>query len=211
MRLITSLKKRSNLQLNSGFTLVELLVAMIIFAFISVVSYRIISTIVLTNEVAGASQEKWGNLSLAMSNLRNSWTRIMPLVVRDENGNVLPALSGKEKLSGMFDSQVEMSVSGFIGDQIYGTTPPKRIGFRFNSGSLYLVTWPVLNRVLTTKPEINLLLENVKTFNVNFLYPDGKWRPIWPAIGADPTQLPSGMTVEFSLNSGESIIRTWAL
>ena len=195
----------------AGFTLVELLVAMIIFAFISVVSYRIISTLVITNEVAGAAQEKWGNLSLAMSSMRNNWTRVIPLVVRDENGNILSAISGKEKLTGMFDSQLEMSVSGYIGDEVFGSAPPKRVGFRFSGGSLYLVTWPVLNRVLTTKPEVNLLLENVKNFNVNFLYPDGKWQVLWPPIGADPTQLPGGMRINFSLNSGESIVRTWAL
>jgi general secretion pathway protein J len=196
---------------SKGFTLIELMVAIIIFAFISVVSYRIVTSLVSVKEIAGKAQEKWGNMSVAMSNFGGSWNRLIPLVARDENGNVLAAITGKSKLSGKYDSQLEMTLSGFIGNAVQGTSPPKRVGYRFSNGSLYLVTWPALNRVLTTQPEVDLLIDNVSQLKVWFLYPDSQWRDSWPPVGGDPTVLPNGLKLLINLKSGESIDRVWSL
>lgn len=195
-----------------GFTLIEIMVAIIIFAFISVVSYRIVTSLVTTKEVAGKAQDKWGNLSLAMSNLGGSRNRVIPLVARDENGNVLPAILGKSKLTGIYDSQLEMTLSGYIGGSgIQEITPPKRVGYRYTNGSLYLVVWPVLNRVIATRPEIDLLIDNVTNFQASYLYPDNQWRDSWPPVGGDPTVLPKGLKILLNLKSGESIEREFSV
>ncbi len=197
--------------INKGFTLIELMVAIVIFAIISSVSYRLITSLVRTKEIAGEAQEKWGNLSLTMSKFGDSFNRVIPLVARDQTGNVLAAISGKPKLTGIYDSQIEMTISGYIGDQVYGSSPPRRIGYRYYGGSLYMVTWPVLNRVLSTVPEIDLLIENVSKFEVYYLYPDNQWRTEWPPDGGDPTVLPQAVKISFSLKSGESIERGWSI
>ncbi|WP_158649359.1 type II secretion system minor pseudopilin GspJ [Aquella oligotrophica] len=194
-----------------GFTLIELMVAIVIFAIISTVSYRMITSLVRTKEIAGEAQEKWGNLSLAISNFGMSWNRVIPLVVRDQNGGLLPAVYGKAKLNGMYDSQLEMTLSGFSGDRIYGTVPPKRIGYRYYGKTLYLVTWPVLNRVVTTQPDIDVLIDNVTKFEITFLYPDNQWRNTWPPQGGDITSLPRAVKVVMVLASGETVERSWAL
>lgn len=196
---------------NTGFTLIEIMISVIIYAIISVISYRIITTLVNTKQIAGSAQEKWGNLSTISSNLGSSWNRAIPLVVRDGGGTILPAVLGKNKLSGSFDSQLEITLSGLIGDDVFGTTPPKRVGYRFYQGSLYLVTWPTLNRVPSTTPEVDLLIDNVQSFNVNFLYTDRQWRDTWPPDNGDVTALPQAIKVNFQLNSGESVERVWAL
>jgi general secretion pathway protein J len=199
------------MKLKQGFTLIELMVAIIIFAIISTVSYRIITSLVITKEVAGAAQNKWGNLSLTMSNFENSWNRLIPLVARDQDGNILPALQGKPKLTGSYDSQIELSLSGNLGDQVYGVTPPKRVGYRFFNHGLYLVTWPTLNRVLTTQPEIDLLIDRVKIFEVKYLYSDNIWRDSWPPVGGDVTKFPLAIQYQLELETGESIIRSWSI
>ncbi|MBX9866261.1 MAG: type II secretion system minor pseudopilin GspJ [Burkholderiales bacterium] len=190
-----------------GFTLIEIMISVIIYAIISVISYRIITSLINTKEIAGGAQEKWGNLSLVNSNMGASWNRAIPLVARDGNGAILPALQGKPNLSSNYDSQLELTQSGYIGDDVFGTTAPKRIGYRFNQGSLYLVTWPVLNRVLTTVPQIDLLIDKVQSFSVLYLYPDKQWHDSWPPEGGDPTVLPSAIKLQYQLKSGESVER----
>ena len=190
-----------------GFTLIEIMISVIIFAIISVISYRIITSLIRTKEIAGEAQDKWGSLSLINSNMGNAWNRVMPLVVRDVNGSILPALQGKSSLSGNYDSQLELTLSGYVGDDVYGTSSPRRIGYRFNQGSLYLVTWPVLNRALTTVPQINLLIDNVQSFTALYLYPDKQWHDSWPPVGGDPTILPKAVKIQYQLKSGESIER----
>lgn len=196
---------------NKGFTLIEIIVAVVIFAIIATVSYRIISSLVKTKQIVDETQNKWGSLSLINSNLEMSVHRLIPLVVRDSNGAILPSLYGKDKLSSTYDAQLEMTLSGTIGDEVLGVKPPKRLGYRFFHGSLYLVTWPVLNRALTTTPEIDLLLDNVSVFDIDYLYQDGKWYPTWPPENGDASALPVAIKLNLVLNSGESIVRQWSL
>ena len=197
--------------MKNGFTLIELMVAVIIFAIISTISYRVISSLVTTKEIVTKSQAKWGGISLIMNRLEMSRNRALPLPIRDNDGNLLPSMIGKNKLDGAFDAQLEMTLSGNIGDNVMGSTPPKRIGFRFYQGSLYLVSWPVLNRVVTTKPDIDLLVADVSNFTLLFLYPDKKWNDTWPPASGDKALLPAGIQMNLQLKSGESVTRELSL
>jgi general secretion pathway protein J len=194
-----------------GFTLIELMVAIMIFAIISVLAYRTISTLVTTKQVVTKAQDKWGSLANAIFRIDNAWNRAVPLVIRDGSGNILPAVLGQNKLNTSYDAQLEITENGYIGDEVYGSTPPKRIGFRFVDGKLYLVTWPVLNRVLTTRPQLNLLLDNVADFKVTYFYPDRNWRDTWPGDISNIANIPPGMKVDIKMKSGDEIIRQWAL
>jgi type II secretion system protein J len=104
-----------------------------------------------------------------------------------------------------------LTMSGRIGDPIYGTTPPRRIGFRFINGTLYQISWTALNRVNTTIPRVDILLNNVSSFDVSYLYPDKQWRDTWPLDSASISLLPTGIKIEIKMGSGEKIVRQWYL
>jgi general secretion pathway protein J len=194
-----------------GFTLIELLVAIMIFAIITIISYRTLAALVKTKEIVTAAQDKWGGMAKALHQLSISWERAIPLVIRDENGLIEPAVMGKNKLTGNYDAQLELTLNGFIGDPVYGSSPPKRIGFRFVGDKLYLVTWPVLNRVPNTQPHLDLLLNNIQIFTVNFYYPDRRWRDTWPLDSGSISSLPRGLKIDMTMKTGEVITRQWAL
>jgi general secretion pathway protein J len=194
----------------AGFTLVELMVAIIIFAIISIISYRTLSSLVTTKQVVTSTQDKWSGVVNTISLISNAWSRSIPLVVRDENGNLIPSVIGKNKLERSSDAQLELTLSGYIHDPVFGSTRPRRIGFRFSDGKLYLVTWPVLNRVRTTQPQIDLLMDNVTSFQQSFIYPDKKWYDDWPPPGTSIDEVPEGMRITIVMKSGETIIRQYA-
>lgn len=194
---------------NRGFTLIELMIAIMIFAILTIISYRTISALIATKETVTRVQDKWGGIAKAVAHLASAWNRTIPLVIRDENGIMVPAVIGKNKLESKYDAQIEMTLSGYIGDQIYGSSPPKRVGFRFVGGKLYLVTWPVLNRVLTTQPQLDLMLEDVDTFKVSFLYADKQWYDNWPPDLSSMATLPPAFKIYIKMKSGEEITRQW--
>lgn len=196
---------------SQGFTLIELMVAVIIFAIISIISYKTLSSLVTTKEVVETAQNKWGGVSKTINQMSTACHRAIPLVIRDENGLIMPAVLGKNKLNSKYDAQLELTTSGFIGDPEYGSIPPKRVGFRFVKGKLYLVAWPVLNRVQSTVPDLKLLLEHIAVFNVNFLYPDKQWRDTWPLDSSNIGTLPTALKVYIKMDSGEEITRQWIL
>lgn len=196
---------------NKGFTLIELMVAVAIFAIISVIAYRTVSSLVTTKQVVLKTQQKWGTIANSIDKINTGWVKAIPLVVRDRNGLILPAFIGRDGLNGPYDAQLEFTTAGYIGDAVYGASPPHRIGFRYYEHNLYLVTWPVLNRVQGTKPEINLLLKNIDTFKATFMTPYFEWRTTWPYDEKSFVALPRGIKVDIKMRSGEEIIRQWAL
>src|SRR6185437_6698128 len=129
------------------------------------------------------------------------------LTVRDENGILIPAIIGKVKLERATDSQLELTLSGSISNPIFGTIRPRRLGFRFDDGKLFLVTWPVLNRVRTTQPQLDLLMDNIASFQQSFIYPDKTWHDEWPPAGIPIDQLPMGLKVTIVTKNGETIMR----
>lgn len=196
---------------NQGFTLIELMVAIMIFAIISIIAYRTIDSLVTTQKVVTAAQNKWGNISKTLSKFSAAWNRAMPLAIRDENGIILPAVYGKSKIDTKYDAQLEVTLNGFAGDPQYGFSPPVRVGFRYLNGELYYVSWPVLNRVQSTVPTINLLLDGIKEFKLEYYYPDRVWRDSYPLDNSGYTKRPIGVRLYIKLETGEEITRQWAL
>lgn len=193
----------------NGFTLIELMIAIMVFAIISLISYRIIISLLTTKEVVNKYQSKWGEVSQVINKINNSIKNAIPLTIRDEYGIIKPAILGKNKLEDKYDSQLEITISGSIGDDIYGSNPPQRIGFRFIDNKLYLVSWPVLNRVITTTPRFDILLNNVKVFKIEYYYPNREWKDFWPLDINSYNTLPIGLRITIELFSGEIIFRQW--
>ena len=182
-----------------------------IFAIISVISYRAIASLVTTKQVVNKAQDKWGGIARSINQISTNWNKAIPLACRDENGVLMPAVMGKNILSTNFDSQLEFSIAGVIGDEEYGTTSPRRIGFRFLNHTLYMVTWPYINRVPNSQAQVQVLLTDIEIFKVSFMYPDRQWRDSWPIDVTDFTNLPPGLEVYIKMKSGEEITRRWAL
>src|SRR6185437_688239 len=138
---------KKHIKKRDGFTLIELMVAILIFSIISIISYRTLASLVTTKEIVTSTHDILSGIVNAVSLLSRAWDRSIPLTVRDENGILIPAIIGKDKLERATDSQLELTLSGSISNPIFGTIRPRRLGFRFDDGKLFLVTWPVLNRV----------------------------------------------------------------
>lgn len=196
---------------SSGFTLIELMIAIMIFAIISVISYRTLTSLIMTRDIVNSAQAKWGGISKTINEMSIYINRSIPLTALDENGVPLPSILGKNKISGNFDSQIEMTTSGFIGDLTYGSSPSKRIGFRYANGNLFLVIWSTLNRAPNTKPDMILLSDQIANFSVKYLYQDRQWYDTWPVNPTDYVTLPIAVKVNIKMNSGEEIMRQWAL
>jgi len=194
----------------NGFTLIELMVAILIFSIISTMSYRIILILVKTKEVVTSNQQKWSSLSRFMNRVNEAWINKMPIPVYDTNGKIMPDVYGRETINEKYDSQLEITIAGSIGDNVNKSTPPKRVGFRFINNKIFYVIWNVLNRVQSTQPEIYLILDNVKNFNIEYLYTDQQWRAFWPANGGNLYSSPVAIKMTIELENGEIITREWA-
>jgi len=189
-----------------GFTLIEALVALVIFGIIAVLAYR--GTTALTGGEAQLAQEtgRWRTLDAVFTRLEADLRQALPRAARhgertepawsvasdDSAGNsaLLFSRAGPE-------FALEPGVAG------------QRIGYRLRDGALEVLFWPQLDNVANSAPVAYALLDGIAGFHVLALAADGRWSDRWPLRPDD--DLPRAVKVELRLADGVSIERWFAL
>ncbi len=182
-----------------GFTLLELLVAIGIFALISAIAYG--SLIRLMNDRARLESEHdfWRSLSLTFTRLEEDFSQARERSIRDVIGFTQPAFRGQPTdTRAVAPPSVEFTRGGVLsfGDD---TRPDlQRVGYRLVDDTLMRLTWPVLDLGPQTAPVETPILKNVEEFRVRFYAPAGAWIDVWPTEGI-PEILPRGVEVRLKL------------
>lgn len=192
-----------------GFTLVELLVALAIFAIMSVVAYRGLNAVLETREHLMDDNRKWRELAVFFAQMKESVTSVVNRPVRDTGDLQAPAFLGKPDFIGDNDAQLIFTRMGLPGQQ-GAPGDLQRFGYRLREHNLELLVWPVLDQAPYTRPTVNVALKHISTFTLRYLDRTGIWQPRWPVIG-QPDALPQALEVKLGLDSGEQVIRIFAL
>ncbi|HEU5338704.1 MAG TPA: type II secretion system minor pseudopilin GspJ [Sulfuricaulis sp.] len=184
---------------DKGFTLLELLVAIGIFALISAIAYG--SLIRLMNDRARLESEHnfWRSLSLTFTRLEDDFSQARERSIRDVIGFSQPAFRGQPTdIRAIALPSVEMTRGGVLSFGDTARPDLQRVGYRLVDGTLMRLTWPVLDLGPQTVPVETPILKNVEEFRVRFYAPAGAWIDVWPAEGISEI-LPRGVEVRLKL------------
>ena len=191
-----------------GFTLVEMLVALTIFALMSVLAYRGLTAVMQTREHLTEDNRRWRDIALTLSQLEQDMGLVVDRPVRDSGDLPLPALVGNPQAPGANEAQLSFSRMGMAW-QTGVLADVQRHGYRLNNGTLEQLVWPVLDRAPRSEPVVHALLERVNRFELRYLDGSGNWQPRWPLPGM--TALPAALEVVLELDSGVAVTRVFAL
>lgn len=187
----------------SGFTLLELLVAMGIFAIIGVMALGGLNTIVNQGTLAGEQDTRLAGLQRAMRLIRQDIGAADPRYVRDELGNQREAPFIAD---GRGDYLVRLTRSGWANPaQLPYRGTLQRVQYRLEDGKLFRDYWPVLDRVLGEEPRTEELLTGVEDVKFLFLDTQGgkqQWAEQWPPVDrttAVAAGRPAGVQVTLKL------------
>lgn len=192
-----------------GFTLVEMLVALTIFALMSVLAYRGLTAVLETRAHLTDDNRRWRDIALTLSQLEQDLSMVVDRPVRDGGDLVQPALVGDPNAIGANEAQLNFSRMGMA----WQTGVPadvQRHGYRLANGTLEQLVWPVLDRAPHSEPAVHALLERVKRFELRYLDGAGNWQPRWPLPGVAAT-LPAAVEVVVELEQGGTVTRVFAL
>ncbi len=209
----------------SGFTLLELLIAVAIFALIGLAGYRMLNSVIRTYEHTRDRSDSFSQLQKAVSVIEQDLKQLTRRSIRDELGDPLPAFSVNYRgglpleftRSGSW-SMVAGEASSSASDSdsesvIVNTGVKQRIGYRLEGDELQRLVWPVLDRAQDSEPQIQVLLKDVSGFSVR-LMGDGQWQEFWPVESQqgqiDFRSLPAGIDVRFSHKTYGQIQRIFA-
>jgi general secretion pathway protein J len=206
-------------QKNSGFTLIEILVAITIFAIMSAFAYRALTSVLEARKQLEVEQHKWRDVVLMFARMEQDFSSALKRPIRDTGGNTAPAFDGKPDPVGETDGQVVFTRMGYAG-QRGALAAPQRMGYRFRDNKLEQLTWQVLDQAPRTVPLVGTLIENASEVKFQFLENtqaptnvNAKWLPRWPQPGTPPkdADLPAAVEVSLTLMSGENLKRIFLL
>lgn len=159
-----------------GFTLLELLVAISIFAIISAMTFQGLHSMIDNREIMDNESNRLASLQRAMVMMSRDFEQIVDRTVRDEFLVVQPALSAKA------DSKtiVEFSRGGFRNPAGLARSTILRVSYRLADRILVRETWPVLDRAVAVEPVSSNILTGVDDIKLRFLDVNRVWHPVWP-------------------------------
>ena len=164
-----------------GFTLLEVLVAIGIFALFSTMAYGSLTRLLESRERVEAERVFWREITLAFARMQDDFAFVRNRAVRRTDGTPEPyAFKGQPTdPRAQAEPSVELTRGGV---NSVGPLPDlQRIGYRLSEGVLYRVYWPVLDRAPTTQPIPIPILEEVDDFRVRFYH--NAWVDHWPPLG----------------------------
>lgn len=184
----------------SGFTLIELMIALGVSALIAVMAYQAVSQVVSVRSQTqqhAQTVEKWQK---AVWWLEQDLVQMAPRSVQDELGGILPALSyqpdGGLELTRLADFPVPLGSTGLL-----------RVRYELDGEELVRWVWPVLDRAPDTQPQKQVLLTGVELFEVRLLDANNQFQTLWPNEEGIFTSLPVLTEVSLKLDKVGDILR----
>lgn len=176
-----------------GFSLLEVLVAVAIFAVLSVAAYGALDATIRARAQASEAAAALAALQSAVLALERDLREAAPRPVRGAVGERLPALAGGP-------AGFEVTHAAFASPSSEPSARLARSGWGIADGALNRARWPVLDRAPATRPGTRPMLEAVSTLRLRYLDGRGGWRDTWPPRDG-PEALPERLprAVEFTL------------
>lgn len=188
---------------DSGFTLLEVLLAIGITAIIGVSTYTLLNQTLRTRDHLSVQAERLRELQLMASIVQNDLRQISSRVVRDQFGDYQPAIRvGGYSLHGA----LEFSKDGVSNPLRVNKSNFQRIAYELSDDKLIRYVWPVLDRAPDTEPREQILLDGVVEIGVKVLSGED-WLTSWPKddIEKKPQELkklPKAISFEVTTESG---------
>ena len=193
--------------LRGGFTLVELLTALLILSLLALMSYRSLGAVLDAREQVTAEADKWRHVSSFFARFERDVQLVSPRPVRGAAGGA-PAWLGRPGAT----PGPRLEISRFASAE--GVDAPRRIAYALNATQeIELWLWPGLDVTPDVLPARYPVLAGVTTFDVEYLDAGRAWRPAWPTSSGDAADatIPRAVRLHIVLASGEAIVRVFAL
>lgn len=166
---------------SAGFTLIELIVVIGIFALMAAMAYGGLSAVLRTRQDVEHALSNTADLQRAYWLMRDDFQNGVARSILDNDDQVEYAL----QYTGL-DRRVDFTRAGWPNPLDLPRATLRRIGYFYDDAKQRLMrrTWPVLDRAPRTAPVDTDLLDHVRSVRWRFLDQNGRWQTDWPTQAA---------------------------
>lgn len=193
---------------HNGFTLIEVLVALVIFAIVSLLGFRGLSAMIGAEAHLSSEAKRWQQIDRFLVEFDNDFRYAAPRGGRDAGGllhkafEAVPAPRGQDEgnlLLTRFAPADDLAGSGM-----------QRVAYRFEPSRVVLLVWPALDAAPRTRPQRLPLLEGVRTASARYLDASGRWIDTWPAANRIDEAQPRAVELTLDLEGIGTVTRVFA-
>ncbi|HET7371440.1 MAG TPA: type II secretion system minor pseudopilin GspJ [Gammaproteobacteria bacterium] len=162
-----------------GFTLLEILVAISIFAVVAAMAYGGLNGILRQRHAVRASMEELKSLQQGFTILSRDLSQAAPRRVRDTvDALPRPALAGATQNI----PALVLTRGGWTNPLGEARSTLQRVAYELDGDKLVRLSWLVLDRAREIEPLRQVLFDNVVAFRLRFLDATGQWQQQWPPL-----------------------------
>jgi general secretion pathway protein J len=167
--------------LSNGFSLIEVLIAVAVFAAMAAMAYGGLGALVRTRTQLAHMQDDFRSLTRSVSLFDRDLRQATSRSIRDNNGRAVPAFLGTA-------DHVEFTRLGFANPQAEQRSNLERVLYQLDANVLQRGNYAVLDRAPDTTPIITPLRGDTVALRLRYLDLQQRWLERWPAID-DPNAL----------------------
>lgn len=170
----------------AGFTLLEVLVAIAIFAIVGVMSLTGYTQLQRQTEYQEQRVARTREVQRAVQMITQDLTQIEPRPIREPLGEQrVPALVAGDSV----EYKVEFTRAGWSNTAGLPRPTLQRVAYRLDQDGLWRDYWRVLDRTQTAEPVRYNLLKGVRSVTFRFMTPSREWVDRWPLLeGQNPVE-----------------------
>ncbi len=162
-----------------GFTLIEVLVALAVFAIMSALAYGTLNQTMISAEILSARMDRLQAIQRTMRQVSQDFMQLTPRPVRDELGGTLAASLRTNVQSGY---ALELTRGGWTNPIGLPRGTLQRVAYRLEDNELIRSHWNVLDRTFSNQVISVTLLDEVESIIFRFMQENGEWSEQWPPL-----------------------------
>ena len=167
-----------------GFTLLELLIAIAIFALLGLGTYRMLDSVLQTDQVTRAHEQQLRELVRAMAAFERDVLQVQVRPTRDPFGDPRAALLGEDLES----PALELTRSGWRNPLGQPRASLQRVRWQLSGEQWQRRYWTVLDQAQDSQPQIQQALDGVTQLQLRYLDQQGLWQSSWPPLEKNPDE-----------------------
>ena len=160
-----------------GFTLVELLVAVAVFAVLATTAYQGLDSVLVARDRGSRQAELLEAMQRTLNQLSEDLQQVSDRPVRDELGDPQAPF----KLDDDGETLMQFTRAGWINPAGLPRSELQRVVYKLIEGVLYRWHWRDLDRLQGGAVVQRELLRSVDGIQLRFLDRGTDWREVWPA------------------------------
>ncbi|MGE0373704.1 MAG: type II secretion system minor pseudopilin GspJ [Gammaproteobacteria bacterium] len=155
-----------------GFTLIEVLVAVVIFVLLAAAAYSALDTLIRTRIGVQQRAQSLHQLQRAMGRFERDLRQTVARGISNEFGERRPALHGST-------TRIELSRAGLANPLAATRAGIERVVWYVDGQNLQRAPYAVLDRAVNSKPAPAPMLDRIERIALNY-YDGERWRNDWP-------------------------------